>query len=84
MSNRDYMTEKMIPVFAKYLRVYRAEAGMSQKECAKKLLISVRQLRNLESAISMPNALTLAFFLLLLEKEKAKAFLAEVKSAIES
>ena len=84
MLDRKMLNKKMIPVFSKYLREYREENKLTQKALAKKLMITDRQFRNLELGTDMPNALTLSLFLLLLDKEKQKVFLAELREAIES
>ena len=53
MLDRKMLNEKMIPVFSKYLKEYREENQLTQKAVAKKLMITDRQLRNLELGADM-------------------------------
>lgn len=75
--NRKEFTEMLKPTFARQLREYRATNGLTQKELAKKLRITDRQLGNLENEKAQPSALTFLLFLSLLDEEKAAAFLNE-------
>lgn len=71
-------------VLADCFKSARQKLNITQKQYAKKLLISERHLQRIENNYVEPSALTFSLFLLTLSKEDYEEVLAKLKAAFEA
>jgi len=65
------------------IKEYRRKIGLTQEQMARKLHMAVRSYIDLEHGLTAPSAITLSYFLLLMEKEEREMFLADIKQTID-
>ena len=67
---------------ASELLAYRKECGLSQERFARMLRISVRSYIDLEHGVSLPSAVTLLRWLLLMDEQEMLCFLATIEECL--
>ena len=81
---RKNIKKALQDVFPVELKQYRKRQNLSQEAMARTLMLSVRSYIDLEHGLTMPSALTLALYMMLLSKEEQKDLLSLMQEAMES
>ena len=81
---RENMKKALQERFPVELKQYRIKKGLSQETMARLLMVAVRSYIDLEHGDTLPSALTLANYLLLLPEKEQEDLLRRLRSSIES
>lgn len=81
---RENMKKALQDVIPVELKRYRKKRNLSQEAMARILKLSVRSYIELEHGTTMPSALTLALFMMLLSEEEQKNLLALMQETVEA
>ena len=79
-NNMKKALQEIIPV---ELKRYRIKKGLSQEAMARLLMVAVRSYIDLEHGDTLPSALTLANYLLLLTEKEQEDLLRRLRSGVE-
>lgn len=81
---RENMKKALQEIFPVELKQYRIKKEFSQEAMARLLMVAVRSYIDLEHGVTLPSALTLANYLLLLLEKEQEDLLRRMRSSMES